>query len=110
MEVRVWLGYDLGVKGDYPGLYAFLDDHDAIECGESFCSFLFECSDRDNLKPELLAAIESAVQLAPTDRLYVIYRRNDNLTSGSFLWGRRKANPWEGYGSKRENTEESDPE
>lgn len=23
MEVRVWLGYDLGVKGDYPGLYAF---------------------------------------------------------------------------------------
>lgn len=33
MEVRVWLGYDLGVKGDYPGMYAFLDDHDAIECG-----------------------------------------------------------------------------
>ena len=110
MEARVWLGYDLGVKGDYPGLYAFLDDHDAIECGESSCSFLFECSDRDNLKPELLAAIESAVQLAPTDRLYVIYRRNDNLTSGSFLWGRRKACPWEGYGSKGENTEESDPE
>ena len=98
MEVRVWLGYDLGVKGDYPGLYAFLDDHDAIECGESFCSFLFECSDRDNLKPELLAAI-------PTDRIYVIYRRNDNLTSGSFLWGRRKACPWEGYGSKGENSE-----
>lgn len=29
----MWLGYDLGVKGDYPGLYAILDDHDAIECG-----------------------------------------------------------------------------
>ena len=98
------------LKGIIQDCMHFLNNHDAIECGESFCSFLFECSDRDNLKPELLAAIESAAQLAPTDRLYVIYRRNDNLTSGSFLWGRRKACPWEGYGSKGEITEESDPE
>lgn len=84
-----------------------MDDHDAIECGESFCSFLFECSDRDNLKPELLAAIQNAVQLSPTDRIYVIYRRNDNFASGSFLWGRRKVCPWEGYGSKGENKNKS---
>ena len=25
----VWISYDLGVRGDYEGLYAWLDAHDA---------------------------------------------------------------------------------
>ena len=35
MESFVWMSYDLGVSGDYEGLYAWLDDHNAKECGNS---------------------------------------------------------------------------
>ena len=33
MNKALWLSYDLGVKGDHEGLDAWLDDHDAEECG-----------------------------------------------------------------------------
>ena len=35
MHTVMWMAYDLGVKGDYEGLYAWLDDHSAAECGNS---------------------------------------------------------------------------
>jgi hypothetical protein len=35
MHTVMWMSYDLGVKGDYEGLYAWLDDHEAKECGNS---------------------------------------------------------------------------
>ena len=27
----IWLSFDLGIGGDYPGLYKWLDNHKAIE-------------------------------------------------------------------------------
>ena len=35
----IWLSFDLGVAGDYPGLYKWLDEHDAVECGDSVAFF-----------------------------------------------------------------------
>lgn len=32
---RVWISYDLGVQADYDGLYQWLDEHKARECGDS---------------------------------------------------------------------------
>lgn len=110
MEVRVWLSYDLGLKGDYPGMYAWLDNHNAVECGDSMASFLFECSSRENVAIELKESITSSVKLAPTDRIYCINRRDDDKAVGRFIFGKRKANPWEGYGNKGDDTIESDTE
>ena len=31
----IWISYDLGVRGDYEGLYAWLDSHGAKECGDT---------------------------------------------------------------------------
>lgn len=31
----IWISYDLGVGGDYEGLYAWLDNNEATECGDS---------------------------------------------------------------------------
>ena len=31
----VWISYDLGIRGDYEGLYAWLDSHRAKECGDA---------------------------------------------------------------------------
>ena len=35
MKHFVWISFDLGVKGDYEGMYAWLDSKDAKECGDS---------------------------------------------------------------------------
>ncbi|MHB9292468.1 hypothetical protein Holit_01566 [Hollandina sp. SP2] len=39
MSTRVWLSYDLGIKGDYANLYIWLDEHKALECGDSIATF-----------------------------------------------------------------------
>lgn len=108
MQVRIWISYDLGVKGDYPGMYAWLDNHKAVECGDSFASLYVECTNRGTVVEDVLAEIKENVNLAPSDRIYVIYRREDNMTRGTFIHGRRKANPWEGYGHRDGEIEESD--
>lgn len=110
MEARVWLSYDLGVKGDYPGLYAWLDDHKAVECGDSIASFLYKCTNRDMLEGELLSELEGAVHLSSSDRLYIIYRKADGGVTGHYIHGRRKSNPWEGFGAKGIEESESESE
>jgi len=33
MKKLIWIAFDLGVRGDYDGIYEFLDTHEAKECG-----------------------------------------------------------------------------
>jgi len=42
MGTRVWLSYDLNIKGDYENLYIWLDAHKAKECGDSMATFFWE--------------------------------------------------------------------
>ena len=42
-----WLSYDLGVGGDYDGLYAWLDDHNAKPCGQSVAFFAYSTNRSD---------------------------------------------------------------
>jgi hypothetical protein len=34
-KIAIWFTYDLGVGGDFQGLYSWLDDREAIECGNN---------------------------------------------------------------------------
>ena len=38
----VWLSFDLGVNGDYDGMYTWLDAYKAKECGDSMATFFFQ--------------------------------------------------------------------
>ena len=67
MKKAIWITYDLGVQGDYPGLYEFLDAHKAKECGDS-CAFL-EFPVRKSLLPELIRALRKQVRLKKSDRV-----------------------------------------
>ena len=96
MESIVWMSYDLGVTGDYESLYAWLDDHNAKECGNSVAYFSFSY-DRDLLE-SLKAEIEDAVSLNKRTRIYIIYRDNEE-TKGRFIIGGRKSGPWDGFGT-----------
>jgi hypothetical protein len=94
----IWMSYDLGVRGDYEGLYRWLDKHDANECGDSVASFWYEYS-RIDPRSELKAELEESVEIDKKARIYIIWKdRNDNdTTKGRFIFGGRRAAPWAGY-------------
>lgn len=105
MKTGLWMSYDLGVQGDYPNLYEWLDDLDAVECGNSVAYFKYEYTSLENLLDELKRDLTKRVSLNPQNRIYVVFRKNDGSFAGRFIFGKRKANPWEGY-SKQGETEE----
>ncbi|MBF0229269.1 MAG: hypothetical protein HQK63_06705 [Desulfamplus sp.] len=107
MEQTIWLSYDLGIKGDYEGLYAWLDNHEAIECGDSIAFFRFNVINTENLIDELKSDLSENVQFSKRDRVYVIWKIKNKI-KGEFIFGKRKASPWEGYGSKESGVDEID--
>jgi hypothetical protein len=97
MIKTIWLSYDLGVKGDYQSFYTWLDNHDARECGDSLAAIKYEIPEGEDIKKILKEDLEKNITFSKSDRVYVIYRE-DSTNKGSFIIGRRKASPWEGYG------------
>lgn len=92
----VWISYDLGVRGDYEGLYLWLDSHQAKECGDSLAvlTYRHEGSLPDKLKTDL----KRSIAVDKRTRIYVIYREAaTNKNKGRFLFGGRRASAWTGY-------------
>jgi hypothetical protein len=109
MKKAVWISYDLGIKGDYQGLYSWLDDHEAIECGNSVAFIQYKVE--DDLLKELLKDLKANVDFKPGDRVYVVRRETvdgKKLVRGKFIIGKRKSNPWEGYGTKVDDSIDGD--
>ena len=105
MKKAVWISYDLGIKGDYQGLYSWLDDHKAVECGNSIAYIQFEV--KTDLIKELTEELNLNVDFKAGDRVYIVRREVDGLKTsikGSFIKGKRKSNPWEGYGTSVDNS------
>ena len=103
-KLRIWLSYDLGIRGDYEGLYKWLDEHDAVETGNSCASFWFDSKDNndDTIKKTLLREWR-CFETNKNTRMYVIRKSIMNgkeLMRGGFLIGARRGNPWEGYADK----------
>ena len=100
-----WLSYDLGIKGDYTGLYTFLDSVKAKECGDSVAFFQKDYG--SNFLDSLTKELKKYVKVAKTDRIYVVYiETSTSKAKGKFLFGARKRAPWEGYSTQGTSTEE----
>ena len=96
MKNAIWISYDLGVRGDYEGIYTWLDEHGAKECGDSLAFISYEYK-KDLLK-ELKADLLGAITPSKRTRIYAIHL--DPATKkmkGTFLIGGRKAPPWGGF-------------
>lgn len=107
MKHFVWVSFDLGVKGDYEGMYSWLDSHSAKECGDSVACFWFEHPSDDLLK-DLENDLKSNVDFDEKKvRVYVIRLVNGKM-KGSFIFGRRRNSPWTGFGKNGEDEEDSD--
>ncbi|MCI1733410.1 MAG: hypothetical protein LKM33_03525 [Bacteroidales bacterium] len=107
MEKTIWLTYDLGVGGDYPGLYKWLDNHHALECGTNVACFKYHIDDKKNTDDMILSQLEkeleTLVDIKNNNRIYVIRsdsnNKGDKIIKGKFLFGNRKSSPWVGYGN-----------
>lgn len=103
MTRTIWLSFDLGVNGDYEGMYTWLDAHDAKECGDSFAFLKYEFE--HSLVEELREELSRAVSLSPKARIYVILTTEGGKTRGRFIVGNRRNAPWSGFAPKP-NTED----
>lgn len=96
-EKTFWISYDLGIRGDYTGLYTWLDKLGAKECGDSMA--VIKVKLRGDLIATLKRDLKKKIKLSITDRIYIIYRDSKTGTvKGNFVFGGRKRAPWEGYG------------
>ena len=103
MKQSIWLSYDLGISGDYEGLYSWLDDQGAKECGDSVAYLPFTYD--GNLIESLKADLRKAVSMNKRTRIYAVYG-DDGKMKGRFIFGGRKRAPWEGYGVHEEQDED----
>lgn len=104
MEKFIWLSYDLGIKGDYQGIYSWLDDHGAKECGDSVAALPFSYEGGDFLEA-VKADLEAEVSLDRHSRIYVVWME-ERRVKGRFLVGKRRRSPWAGYGTLQEEYED----
>ena len=94
--LSIWLSYDLGIPGDYDGLYTWLDLHEAKVCGRSLAFLTYTY--RDDLKRELAEELKAALDVTKKACVYLIYSDpTDGKQRGAFIIGRRGATPWHGY-------------
>lgn len=92
-----WISFDLGLKGDYTSLYAWLDSVGAKECGDNLAYFKKDFEDGD-IAEIVKRDLQAHVHISNTDTIYLIYK--DDVThnmKGNFLFGGRKRAVWEGY-------------
>lgn len=114
MKKAIWLSYDLGVQGDYDGLYTWLDGRNAKDCGDNIAFFNYHfpisvSEDASELLENLTNEIKSAIKVTSRSRIYVIYSEpQTKKIKGSFIMGGRKSPPWSGYAQKKsvDDTEE----
>jgi hypothetical protein len=105
MKVFIWLSFDLGVKGDFEGMYQFLDTHGAKECCDSVAAFTYEY--KNDLIAELTKTLREYITFNKRSRVYLIFPKEGKY-AGRFIIGSRKAPPWTGFANSKEDKEEED--
>lgn len=108
---QFWISFDLGIKGDYDGLFKWLDKQNAESCGINLATFEFNYEKR--YLSEVKDSLSSAVEFKRRDSIYLIWRFVDGRTSkvkGRFIIGDRKPAPWIGYSSTHSREDISEEE
>lgn len=119
--MRYWISYDLGLRGNYDQLYAWLDKQGARECGDSVATFLSKKT-RAEIVKDLANVLDLSGEqkstgsrgtsallygekpIGQSPRIYIITMKE----GGKFVFGRRKPAPWTGYAQVLDSGEERD--
>ena len=103
MQALVWLAFDLGIRGDLEGIYQFLGEHDAKECGGNMGTFKFTYN--EDIPTELTQQLKNVVKFDKRSRVYVIYPRAGKSVA-KFIIGSRRSPPWSSYVPSQDNGED----
>lgn len=107
MKKFVLLSFDLGIDGDYRSMYAWLDDHEAKECGDGVAWLHYDCPNgKQSFEQSLKSSLEDSVKFGERSRVYALHRSEDGKIKGRFIFGRRKSAPWVGFGRHGEADED----
>ena len=104
MKKQIWITFDLGVRGDYEGIYEFLDTQGAKECGDSAAVLRYEF--QNDLISELSEQLSKAVTFNRKSRVYAVFPDENGKYKGRFIVGRRKQPPWTGYATSESDEED----
>lgn len=106
----VWISFDLGIRGDYEGLYAWLNSYGAKECGDSLAVLKYRpplpagSLENVDLIDILKKEIREAFKPDKQTRIYVVYRdQRTRKNKGKFIFGSRRPPKWAGYGNSGED-------
>lgn len=112
MEKRIWITFDLGVRGDYDRLYQWLDSHEAVECGNGVATLSYKFNTQEEtfegIFDEIRKDLQNAITIDAKTKIYVLVGlNNDNgSTGGGFIFGSRRSAPWDGYAQKDSKIDE----
>ncbi|WP_138481994.1 hypothetical protein [Dyadobacter bucti] len=104
MKKLIFISYDFGMKGDYEGLFKWLDENNAEERGYGIGIIKEYSYDNKSIKTDnefwefVRDELKNKVKLGSNDRIYMIWNSlESNKTKAAFLFGRSKQSPWAGY-------------
>ncbi|WP_461632048.1 hypothetical protein [Labilibaculum euxinus] len=111
MNINFYINYDFGLRGDYKGLYKWLDKNKAEERGNCYAlikKYNFPDSELSGITDNkekikklvfyLREEIKTFVTIEPSDRIYLTFKvfESGNL-GGIFVFGQKQSSPWEGH-------------
>ena len=102
--MNVFISYDFGMKGDYEGLFKWLDEHHAEERGYGIGMIKDFQYDKTIIKTDLdlfnyvKDELKIKIKIGSTDRIYMIWDSVEtSKIQAGFLFGKSKQAPWTGY-------------
>lgn len=104
MKKTIFISYDFGLKGDYEGLFKWLDENEAEERGYGIGVIKEYAYDENIIKTDndffkfIKDELTQRIKVGSSDRLYMIWNslESDKIKAG-FLFGKHKQSPWTGY-------------
>ena len=104
MKRPIFISYDFGMKGDYDGLFKWLDENKAEERGYGI-GFIKEYNYKENsIKTDIdflrfvRSELKKRIKIGSSDRLYMIWNSlESSKIKAGFLFGKSKQSPWTGF-------------
>lgn len=103
MNKTIFITYDFGMKGDYEGLFKWLDEHNAEERGYGI-GIIKKYNYNSLIKTDIeflksvRIELKNKIKISSNDRIYMIWNSiEENKIAAGFLFGKSKQSPWTGY-------------
>lgn len=109
MIKNIVLTFDFGMKGDYEGLFKWLDENNAEERGYGVAVIPNYHIDKNittdlGLLNSVRETLNARIKIGNSDRIYMLWPSLEKQTlQAGFVFGKQKQSPWEGFAQNAED-------